>query len=209
MAAATADVSDEAATAAAVAAHRRRLGPVDALINNAGISGPVGPLWETDAAQWWRTIEVNLGGAFALTRLVLPEMIAAGRNRIINITSHAAVHRWPLVSAYVASKAALVKLTETLAAETRPHGVSVFSVDPGVLPIGLSDTALASTADPNTPQGRVFGWIRRQLATGHGADPDHAARLILELATGKGDPLSGRHLTVADDLDTLLARIEQ
>ena len=139
MAAATADVSDEAATAAAVAAHRRRLGPVDALINNAGISGPVGPLWETDAAQWWRTIEVNLGGAFALTRLVLPEMIAAGRNRIINITSHAAVHRWPLVSAYVASKAALVKLTETLAAETRPHGVSVFSVDPGVLPIGLSD----------------------------------------------------------------------
>lgn len=208
-AAAMADVTDEAASAAAVESVRQRLGPIDVLLNNAGISGPIGPLWQIDAGQWWRTIEVNLGGAFALTRLVLPDMIANGRGRIINITSHAGAYRWPLVSGYVASKAALIKLTETLAAETRRHGVTVFSVHPGLLPIGLGDAALASTASPDTPQGRVYGWIRGQIDSGRGSDPDLAARLILELAAGKGDRLSGRHLTVADDLDTLLGRIEQ
>ena len=208
-AAATADVTDESAVRAALAQLRAQLGPVDILINNAGINGPMGVMWETEPAEWWRTLEVNLGGAFVLSQMLLPEMIAAGRGRIINITSNAGVYRWPLVSAYVTSKAALIKLTETLAAETDRHGVSVFSVDPGLLPIGLSDAALASTAQPDTPEGRVFGWIRGQLKTGRGADPDRAAQLILELASGRGDCLSGRHLTVADDLDTLLGRSDE
>jgi NAD(P)-dependent dehydrogenase (short-subunit alcohol dehydrogenase family) len=208
-AAASADVTDEIAVTAALAQLRAQLGPVDILINNAGVNGPMGVMWETEPAEWWRTLEVNLGGAFVLSRMLLPDMIAAGRGRIINITSNAGVYRWPLVSAYVTSKAALIKLTETLAAETVKHGVSVFSVDPGLLPIGLSDAALASTAQPDTPEGRVFGWIRGQLKAGRGADPDRAAQLILELAGGRGDCLSGRHLTVADDLDTLLGRSDE
>jgi NAD(P)-dependent dehydrogenase (short-subunit alcohol dehydrogenase family)/ubiquinone/menaquinone biosynthesis C-methylase UbiE len=207
--AASADVTDETAVTAALAQLRAQLGPVDMLINNAGINGPMGVLWETESAEWWRTLEVNLGGAFVLSRMLLPDMIAAGRGRIINITSNAGVYRWPLVSAYVTSKAALIKLTETLAAETVKHGVSVFSVDPGLLPIGLSDAALMSTAQPDTAEGRVFGWIRGQLKAGRGADPDRAAQLILELASGRGDCLSGRHLTVADDLDALLGRSDE
>jgi NAD(P)-dependent dehydrogenase (short-subunit alcohol dehydrogenase family)/ubiquinone/menaquinone biosynthesis C-methylase UbiE len=208
-AAASADVTDEIAVTAALAQLRAQLGPVDILVNNAGINGPMGVMWETESADWWRTLEVNLGGAFVLSRMLLPDMIAAGRGRIINITSNAGVYRWPLVSAYVTSKAALIKLTETLAAETVKHGVSVFSVDPGLLPIGLSDAALMSTAQPDTPEGRVFGWIRGQLKAGRGADPGRAAQLILELASGRGDCLSGRHLTVADDLDTLLGRSDE
>ena len=116
-------------------------------------------------------------------------MIPAGRGRIINITSHAGVYRWPLMSAYAASKAALVKLTETLAEETRPHGVSVFSVDPGLLPIGLSEVALRSGAGQQTPEGRVHRWIRDEFAAGRGADPEEAARLILALASGHADRL--------------------
>ena len=208
-AAAIADVTDEIAVTAALAQLRAQLGPVDILINNAGINGPMGVMWETESAEWWRTLEVNLGGAFVLSRMLLPDMITAGRGRIINITSNAGVYRWPLVSAYVTSKAALIKLTETLAAETVKHDVSVFSVDPGLLPIGLSDAALMSTALPDTPEGRVFGWIRGQLKDGRGADPGRAAQLILELASGRGDCLSGRHLTVADDLDTLLGRSDE
>jgi NAD(P)-dependent dehydrogenase (short-subunit alcohol dehydrogenase family) len=208
-AAASADVTDEIAVTAALAQLRAQLGPVDILINNAGINGPMGVMWETESAEWWRTLEVNLGGAFVLSRMLLPDMIAAGRGCIINITSNAGVYRWPLVSAYVTSKAALIKLTETLAAETVRHGVSVFSVDPGLLPIGLSDAALTSTAQPDTPEGRVFGWIRGQLKAGRGADPGRAAQFILELASGRGDCLSGRHLTVADDLDTLLGRSDE
>jgi NAD(P)-dependent dehydrogenase (short-subunit alcohol dehydrogenase family) len=208
-AAAAADVTDQEATAAAVAELRGRLGAVDILVNNAGVSGPVGPLWEAPAAEWWRAVEVNLGGAFVLTQLALEHMIPAGRGRIINITSYAGVYRWPLLSAYAASKAALVKLTETLAEETRPHGVSVFSVDPGLLPIGLGGAALKTTAGQCTPEGRVQGWIRDQFAAGRGADPEEAARLILALASGHADRLSGRHLSVTDDLGALLSRIGQ
>jgi NAD(P)-dependent dehydrogenase (short-subunit alcohol dehydrogenase family) len=208
-AAAAADVTDQRATAAAVAELRHKLGAVDILINNAGISGPVGPLWEAPAAGWWRAVEVNLGGAFVLAQLALEHMIPAGRGRIINVTSYAGVYRWPLLSAYAASKAALVKLTETLAEETRPHGVSVFSVDPGLLPIGLGGDALKATAGRRTPEGRVQGWIRDQLAAGRGADPEEAARLIVSLASGHADRLSGRHLSVADNLGALLSRIDQ
>jgi NAD(P)-dependent dehydrogenase (short-subunit alcohol dehydrogenase family) len=208
-AAAVADVTDQRATAAAVAELRERLGTVDVLVNNAGVSGPVGPLWEAPAAEWWRAVEVNLGGVFVLTQLALEHMIPAGRGRIINITSYAGVYRWPLLSAYAASKAALVKLTETLAEETRPHGVSVFSVDPGLLPIGLGEAALRATAGRQTPAGRVQGWIRDQFAAGRGADPEQAARLIVALASGHADRLSGRHLSVTDNLGALLPRIDQ
>jgi NAD(P)-dependent dehydrogenase (short-subunit alcohol dehydrogenase family) len=208
-AAAAADVTDKRATAAAVTELRERLGTADILINNAGVSGPIGPAWQAQAAEWWQAIEVNLGGAFVLTQLALTHMIAAGKGRIINITSYAGVYRWPLMSAYAASKAALVKLTETLAEETRPHGVSVFSVDPGLLPIGLGEAALRSRADRQTPEGRVYGWIRDQFASGRGADPEEAARLILALASGRADRLSGRHLSVTENLDALLHRIDQ
>jgi NAD(P)-dependent dehydrogenase (short-subunit alcohol dehydrogenase family) len=113
------------------------------------------------------------------------------------------------MSAYAASKAALVKLTETLAEETRPHGVFVFSVDPGLLPIGLGGAALRSGAGRQTPEGRVHGWIRDQFAAGRGVDPEDAARLVLALASGRADRLSSCHLSVTENLDALLCRIDQ
>ena len=208
-AAVSADITDNRATAVAAAELRQRLGAAEILINNAGTSGPVGPAWQVQPTNWWQAIEVNLGGAFVLTQLALAQMIPAGEGRIINITSHAGVYRWPLMSAYAASKAALVKLTETLAEETRPHGVSVFSVDPGLLPIGLTEVALRSGAGQQTPEGRVYRWIRDQFAAGRGADPEEAARLVLALASGHADRLSGCHLSVTETLNALLARIEQ
>jgi NAD(P)-dependent dehydrogenase (short-subunit alcohol dehydrogenase family) len=207
-AAATADVTDQRALAAAAAELHGRLGPVDVLINNAGIGGPAGPLHDVDPGEWWRTLEINLGGAYALTRIILPQMITAGHGRILNITSHAGVYRWPLASAYATSKAALIKLTENLAAETKRHGVPVLSIDPGLLPIGLTEPMLASTPVPGTAEDRMATWVRGRLASGHGADPAQAAHLILQLAAGAGDGLSGRHLTVTDDLDTLLTQID-
>lgn len=202
------DVSDAQTAGAAISELTRQLGPATLLINNAAISGPAGPLWETDRDSWWRTFEVNVGGAFTLARLLLPGMISARTGRIINITSYAGVYRWPLMSAYAASKATLIKLTETLAEETRPYCVPVFSADPGLLPIGLSETALSSQAGPQTAEGRVHAWIRGQLRSGLGVDPAQATGLILALASGRYDRLSGRHLTPTDDLGALLAAID-
>jgi acyl-CoA synthetase (AMP-forming)/AMP-acid ligase II len=209
-AAVTADVTDRQSLAAAVGELTARLGPPDVLVNNAGIGGPVGPLWESDPEEWTRTFDVNVTGAFELSRIVLRHMVAREHGRIINITSNAAVYRWPLLSAYAASKAALVKLSETLAVETRRYGIAVLSFDPGLLPIGLAESATASgTPDPGTAEGLVTAWIQERIASGHGADPALATRLLVRLAAGDGDRLSGRHLTVADDLDAVLANIDQ
>ena len=194
--------------AAAVTELQRQLGPIDLLVNNAGILGPIGPLWEIDPIEWWTTMDVNVRGIVLCAQLVLPGMVAARRGRIINLTSQAGVHRWPLVSAYSVSKAAVVKLTENLALETRRYGISVFSVHPGLLPIGISETVAAHT--PTTPhEDHIRRWALNELAAGRGADPDHAVELLLRLARGDADSLSGRHLSVHDDLDAVLARLPE
>jgi NAD(P)-dependent dehydrogenase (short-subunit alcohol dehydrogenase family) len=207
------DVSDEQAVDMAVGRLRRRLGPIDLLVNNAGIPGPAGPVWETDLGDWWRTVEINLRGTVACTQRVLPDMMARRQGRIVNITSNAGVFRWPGVSGYSVSKAATVKFTENLAHETRRHGISVFGVHPGLLPIGFSEAALADDGaggpDDDTGLGRLHAWVRKELAEGRGTDPAHAVELIVRLASGRYDELSGRQLSVDDELDALLARIDE
>lgn len=207
-AAIAADVGDERALRTAVARLRGRLGPVDLLVNNAGVPGPAGPSWEVDPGSWWETLEVNLGGTLASVRSVLPDMVARRRGRIVNITSHAGVFRWPGVSAYSVSKAAVVKLTENLAFETRRHGISVFGVNPGILPIGFSEAALAGDTPGDPYLGRVHAWIRRELDEGRGTDPARAVDLVVRLSSGHYDELSGRQLSVHDDLDEVLERID-
>lgn len=207
-AAASADLSDPEAATTAVDKLRHELGPVDVLVNNAGISGPAGPAWEVPEQDWWRTVEVNLRSVELCSRLVLPEMVARRGGRIVNVTSQAGVFRWPLASAYSVSKAAVVKFTENLGAETRRHGISVFSVHPGILAIGLGEPALTNSAPADSPQGRLRDWGRQETAAGRGAQPHQIAELLLRIATGEVDRLSGRHLSVHDDLDMLLSRTE-
>jgi NAD(P)-dependent dehydrogenase (short-subunit alcohol dehydrogenase family) len=206
--AACADLSDPQAAATAVAKLCHELGPVDLLVNNAGVWGPLGPAWEVPEEDWWRTLEVNLRGLMLCSRLVLPEMVARGRGRIVNVTSKAGVFRWPMASVYSVSKAAVIKLTENLGSETRRYGISVFSVDPGVLAIGLGEQALASTAPADSPEGWMREWVSQELAEGRGAQPHQGAEVLLRIAMGELDRLSGRHLSVHDDLDALLARTD-
>lgn len=207
-AAMAADVSDESAARSALAELHHRLGPIELLVNNAGVPGPVGPSWQIDPASWWHTVEVNLRGTYTCAHAALPGMVARRSGRIVNISSAAGVSRWPTVSAYSVSKAAVVKFTENLAYETRRHGISVFSVHPGLLPIGFSESVLPNGSSPDPFERRVFEWIRRELDEGRGAEPARAVELILRLASGRYDPLSGRQLSVHDDLDAILARID-
>jgi NAD(P)-dependent dehydrogenase (short-subunit alcohol dehydrogenase family) len=207
-AAAPADVTDATGLEAAIGDLRRQLGPFDLLVNNAAVLGPIGPLWEIDADAWWQTMDINVRGIVLSTQLVLPDMIAAGQGRIINLASQAGVHRWPLVSAYSVSKAAVVKLTENLAREVSRHGVTVLSVHPGLLPIGMSESVAAY--EPATSHERhVRDWALTELAEGRGAEPIKAIALLLRLAAGDADRLSGRHLSVDDDLDAVLARVDE
>ncbi|MFZ0118848.1 MAG: SDR family NAD(P)-dependent oxidoreductase [Pseudonocardiaceae bacterium] len=179
-------------------------GPIDLLVNNAGIGGPVGPAWEVPEQEWWRTVEVNLRSVELCSRLVLPEMVDRGCGRIVNVTSQAGAFRWPLSSAYSVSKAAVIKFTESFGVETRRHGISVFSVHPGLLLIGLGEPALASSVPADSAQGRMREWVRQEFAAGRGAQPHQIAELLLRIVTGEVDRLSGRHLSVHDNLELML-----
>jgi NAD(P)-dependent dehydrogenase (short-subunit alcohol dehydrogenase family) len=209
-AAAVADVRDHHVLSAAIAQLRHRVGPFDVVVNGAGVVGPIGPLWEVDAREWWSTMEVNVAGLMLCTQLVLPDMVSRRRGRILNVSSQAGVHRWPLVSAYSVSKAAVTKLSENLAREVSRFGISVFSVHPGLLPLGMGiSPSTSQSAPPRSYEDRIWAWVDRELAEGRGADPADAVDLIVRLAAGDADALSGRHVSVHDDLDALLADIDE
>ncbi|WP_454621196.1 SDR family NAD(P)-dependent oxidoreductase [Bradyrhizobium cenepequi] len=202
------DVIDRRAVDAGISQIEQKFGRIDLLINNAGVWGPIANLWDADPGEWWRTMEVHIGGAFLCSRAVLPGMISRNSGRIINIVSNAGVFRWPTCSAYSVSKAAVVKLTENLGAELRLHRVTVFAFHPGLLPIGLSAKAIGMEAEPGSPAGRAIEWVRSEIAADRAVSPKRAADFITALAMGQGDLLSGRYLTVFDDLPALAARAE-
>ncbi|WP_416973035.1 SDR family oxidoreductase [Streptomyces sp. 4F14] len=200
---AVADVTDDAELAAAVKLATDRLGGIDVLVNNAGVTGPAGPVWESDPAQWQRAMDVNLGGTLAACRAVLPGMIERGRGRVVTISSHAGHTRWPYVSAYSVSKAAVNKLTENLAIELLPHDIAAFSYHPGLLDIGIG-AAPAHEAE-NPWQRRIDTWLASQRRAGRYTDVPTALGNLLRLLSGEADALTGRYLTYEDDLTALIA----
>jgi 3-oxoacyl-[acyl-carrier protein] reductase len=124
------DVRSEADVARLVADHERELGPVDVLVNDAGILVR-GLAEETSPAAFREVLDVNLTGAFLCARAVIPGMKARGRGRIVNVTSISGTIGTPEAGAYNASKWGLVGLTKCLAEELRPHGVQCVAVSPG------------------------------------------------------------------------------
>ncbi len=123
------DVSDAGAVASAASS----LGPVDILVNSAGVVGPNVVLWEVDDAGWARTFAVNVSGTFHTCRAVVPAMRESGWGRIVNIASIAGKEGNPRLSAYSASKAAVIALTKSLAKELATSGVLANAVAPAVI----------------------------------------------------------------------------
>lgn len=155
------------------------VGAVDLLVNNAGISGPEDPLGDVDA--WWHTFEVNVLGTYMCCRAFAPLMIERGGGRIVNVASGSAYlppRDGPSSTAYPASKAAVHRFSEVLAASLTPQSVFVFSISPGL--VRTSMTSWLGDDAPWTP-------------------PECAPRLVHALATGEFDRLAGRYLHAEHD----------
>jgi NAD(P)-dependent dehydrogenase (short-subunit alcohol dehydrogenase family) len=198
-----ADVADPQAVERAMKSIEEQLGAIDLLVNNAGIAGPAGPFWQSDPDEWWNTLEVNFRGALLCTRYVLPAMLDNARGRLINISSDAGGLGIPYISAYGLSKTALIRFTETLAIETAGSGVSVFAISPGTVKTNFIEEILTSDSLKWMP------WLADLFEDGRDASPAISARLLLQLASGKYDALSGLFITIEDDLDELLKSVDQ
>jgi NAD(P)-dependent dehydrogenase (short-subunit alcohol dehydrogenase family) len=184
------DVNDASAVERAFAA----VGAVDLLVNNAGTLDAIGPAWEVDADDWRRDVETSLLGAFNCSRAVLPGMIERGGGRIVNVSSGAADRAYPYGSGYAAGKAALISFTRSLAAETAEHGIAVFAIAPGFVWTEMTERLRdASGAAPD-------------VSSADPLEPELAAQLVLRLASGEADKLSGEFIHVRDDLDELLSQ---
>lgn len=199
-----ADVTDRQAVERMVTAVHERLGPVDLLVNNAGVHDAIGPVWDVDPDRWWRELDVNLRGPFLCARAVLPGMVERGHGRVINVASRGGTVARTYRSAYACSKAALIRLTECVAleAERLAPGVRVFAIHPGTV---LTPMNAGHLANPDmlrwVPEMRDYAEVMRSKS------PDPAVRLVLYLASGQADALSGRYLDAeADDVEDLVRR---
>ncbi len=179
------------------------LGPVDLLVNNAGQFGPVGAIAATDPDEWWQALEVNLRGPLYCARAVLPGMLARGHGRIINVSTTSGFTATPMLSAYAVSKAALYRFSENLAAETSGHGVMVFTIIPGLVRTAMSESAL-SCGEPSIEQ-----WFAGAFASQQDISAESAATLVVTLASGAADVLSGRYISAASDVAQMAAQADE
>jgi 3-oxoacyl-[acyl-carrier protein] reductase len=185
----TGDVSHAEDVARWVERTEAELGPIDLLVANAGTGGPRVPTWEADLDLWWRTFEVNVLGVHLCCRAVVPGMLERGRGRIVVTGSGAAYLPGSRTTAYPASKAAVWRYGESLAAELRGR-IPVFVISPGLVRTEMTEDWFPDDA-PWTP-------------------PELAPRLVRALASGRADALAGRYLHAEhDDVEGLIQRADE
>jgi NAD(P)-dependent dehydrogenase (short-subunit alcohol dehydrogenase family) len=202
-----ADVSRPAQVKRLFARVERTFQRLDVLVCNAGVYGPMGLIEEVDWDEWVQAIEINLLGTVLCCRAALPLMRRQKSGKIITLSGGGATQPLPRISAYAASKAAVVRFTETLAEEVRDAGVDVNAVAPGALNTRLLDLVLE--AGPERVGDSFFQRARRQKAEG-GTPLDRGADLIAFLASSDSDGITGRLLSaVWDDWQGLPAKREQ
>ena len=191
-----ADVAEEADVAAFAEFALRELGRIDILVNNAGIYGPLGAIEEVDWAAWVRAIEINLMGSVLFCRALLPHFKQNRSGKIIQLSGGGATNPLPRISAYAASKAAIVRFAETLAEEVREWGIDVNSIAPGALNTRLLDEVL--TAGPDRVGENFYNRSMKQKESG-GAGLQKGTELALFLASTASDGVTGRLISAVWD----------
>ena len=175
------EITDADAVQDAVANAEEQLGSIDLLVNNAGRVEQEGVLWESDVDDWWATVEVNVRGTYLFDRFVIPGMLARGGGRVVDLSSGAGSHGTDTISAYTASKTALLRNTEHLHLAGFEQGLRAFGVAPGVVATDM--TASMPMHDSRTEWTPV----------------SRTVEMIVAIAGGELDVCSGWFIRVTDD----------
>ena len=190
------DVSNETQVNALIDFALRELGSLQALVLNAGVYGPMGMTENVDLNEWRRAIDINLFGVLLPCRAVIPHFKKAGRGKIVVLSGGGATNPRPNISSYAASKAAVVRLMETLALELMEFHVDVNAIAPGALATRLVDEVLAAGPEK---VGAAFYEQNRQWKD-KGATPlELGASLAVYLAGAESDGITGRLISAQWD----------
>jgi 3-oxoacyl-[acyl-carrier protein] reductase len=192
----TCDVSNEAQVNELVAFALHELGTLDALVLNAGIYGPMGPTESVSLDEWRRALDINLFGVLLPSRAVIPHFKKVGHGKILVLSGGGATNPLPNISAYAASKAAVIRLMETLAEELKSFHVDVNAIAPGALATRLVDEVLAAGAEK---VGAAF-FEKNKNWKEKGAVPlELGASVAVYLASSESDGITGKLISAQWD----------
>ncbi|HEV7493829.1 SDR family oxidoreductase [Baekduia sp.] len=191
-----ADVASPEEVEGLVAFAVERLGGLDVLVNNAGVYGPKGAIDDVDWAAWAKAIEINLMGSVLPARFALPHLRAAERGKVVQLSGGGATNPLPFLSAYAASKAAVVRFVETLAGEVADDGIDVNAIAPGALNTRMLDEVLE--AGPEAVGEAFYAKALQQRDSG-GTSLERGAALSVYLGSRKSDGITGRLLSAVWD----------
>jgi len=182
------DVSDWASVRDAMGVVKARFGGIDVLINNAGVVDPIARLADADPADWGRTQDINLKGVFHGMKAVIPVMRAQGGGTIITVSSGAAVRALEGWSAYCASKAGALMLTQAAHLEEGAHGIRVLGLSPGTVATEMQVKIKASGVNPIS-----------QLSWEDHVPPEWPARALVWMCGDAADEWLGRDVSLRDE----------
>lgn len=190
------DVSADAAVEQLAQAALQAFPQIHILVNNAGVYGPLGPIEDVNWSDWVKALDINLLGSIRMCRALLPHFKKHRYGKIVQLSGGGATNPLPNITAYAASKAAVVRFAESLALEVRDFGIDVNSIAPGALNTRLLDEVLA--AGPDKVGADFYQRSLKQKDQG-GAPLDKGAALAVYLGSAASDGLTGRLLSALWD----------
>lgn len=202
----TTDVSKPKDIERLVATSVAQMGEIDIVVSNAGIHGAKGPLDTIDWEEWSAAIDINLKGSVLLCKAVLPYLKSKNYGKIILLSGGGATKPMPFMSAYAASKAAVVRFGETLAEELKVNHIDVNCLAPGAMNTRLLEDVL--TAGPEKIGADYYAQCLKQKASG-GAPLTTAADLCVYLASAESDGITGKLISAIWDPWQSLAKYKK
>jgi 3-oxoacyl-[acyl-carrier protein] reductase len=191
-----ADVSDYLSVKKFTEFVTEKFGTIDCLVNNAGIYGPKGNIDEIDLEKWVHAFEINVMGVIYMCREAIPYMKKNAGGKIINLSGGGATAPLPGISAYAATKTAVVRLTETIALENKEHNIFINAIAPGALNTGMLDEMLRE-GKGNVP-AEFYEKALKQKESG-GTPLSKAAELCVYLASDESNGVTGKLISAVWD----------